>query len=397
MLRKLLIFGLLAFAFCALAAQETSAATLSDGRSLISQAQADLENANMKAAERHLDQAIKILQKARVPKGANDDLAQACYLKANIMLARKHKAADLERLLTKAVEAAPDYTPDKALTTDPRLAPVYRRVLERHLHGGRQAIEEAKARFQEGAFCAAAELLMPHRNDFGAQRQFAEELLSAAQNLCDAPPPPRTNGHAATGLTAAGQAPDGAPPLALHCGVMPVTVRNLPGRTALSTDFSMPGLKTALGPLQSRLHPSDISPIVLESWRTRHDVANLREFLVRPGITTFGWSLADLLKGKAKGIDPAFSALPKRNATALEELMHQEGLSHVLFVFVEAVPKAGANMADEAPDVDIYVNLFARENIRKPIVTLAWRGISEMTARGRFSELGQALAEELPK
>jgi hypothetical protein len=198
-------------------------------------------------------------------------------------------------------------------------------------------------------------------------------------------------------MTATGQASDGAPVSGLHCGVMPVTVRNLPGRAALSTDFSMAMLKTALEPLRARLHPSDINPLALEPWRAKHDVANLREFLVRPGITTFGWSLADLFKGKTKDIDPAFSALPKRNATALEELMRLEGLSHVLFVFVEAVPKAGANMADEAPDVDIYVNLFARENIRKPIVNLAWRGITEMTARSRFSELGQALAEELPK
>jgi hypothetical protein len=248
-------------------------------------------------------------------------------------------------------------------------------------------------------YCGAAKVLRPFRNAFGSDEQQAlgEGMLHAAEQLCDAP------GKAVPSPMAGGQVPvptsgdSGAKPEDIAagervCGLLPVLIQNLPDKSALSRDFSMDALRRSLAKAGVVTRQVEISLMELDQWKRRHEIANLKELAVRTGLVTFGWSIGDLFKGKTKELDVAMGALPKRYATALEELMAQHGLSQVLLVSVEAVRPSGSG---DTPDVDILVNLFTRPDVRKPEVSHVWRGMSEVMAEGRFAEIGEMLKKEL--
>lgn len=381
------------------AAMATQAMAEGGGQENMRRARQALDNTDIKAAERFLNRAIHEMEVAGTIKGADEDLARAYYLKANIMLARPHKAAELEKLLTLAVQAAPQFVPDQAFITDPRIVPVYKRVLSRHRGQGQQAVTLAGRLLEKRDYCGAAKVLRPFRNAFGADEQQAlgEGMLHAAEQLCEAPgknvPPPMAGGQVPIPTSGNSEAkPEAIAAGERVCGLLPVLIQNLPDKSALSRNFSMDALQRSLAKAGVFTRQIEISPMELDQWKRRHEIANLKEFAGR-SLITFGWSIGDLFKGKTKELDVAMGALPKRYAAALEELMAQQGVSQVLLVFVEAVRPSGGS--GDTPDVDILVNLFSKQDVRKPSVSHVWRGMAEITAEGRFAEIGEMLKKEL--
>lgn len=387
------------FALMLTAVMATQALAEGVGQENMRRARQALDNTDIKAAERFLNRAIHEMEAAGTIKGADEDLARAYYLKANIVLARPHKAVELKKLLTLAVQAAPQFVPDQAFITDPRIVPVYKRVLNRHRGQGQQAVTSAGRLLEKRDYCGAAKVLRPFRNAFGADEQQAlgEGLLHAAEQLCEAPgkaaPSPMVGGQVSVAASGNSDAkPEAIAAGEQVCGLLPVFSQNLPGKAALSHDFSMNALQRSLVKAGVLARQVEIGSMELDQWKRNHEIASLKVFAVRTGLITFGWSIADLFKGKTKEIDVAMGALPKRYATALEELMARHGLSQVLLVSVEAVHPSSSG---DTPDVDILVNLFSRPDVRKPMVSHVWRGMTEAMAEGRFAEIGEMLKKEL--
>lgn len=378
---------------------------------LMDKAQRSLDKADMRGALRHLDKAIKTMEGVGVLLGSDDELARAYYLKANIVLAGPHKQADLERLLTKAVQAAPNHQPDIAFVSDPRIVPLYTRVLERHNAQGQQAVLAAQALVEDKHYCEAARLLQPFQNAYGDQALLGEQLYFVSQRLCV---PQDATSAAGRKQALAHTAQSAALPLRQQAlqdapaaggghrqryGVLPVIIRNLPGRDALSRDFSLGTLTHSMSSaLGANAQLVEFDGAALDSWKRTNGISNFVDIIVRPGLVRFGWGILDVIKGKSGGMDVALGALPERYAMAVKDLMAQERLDYLLVVMVESLPAPGSSgVGSDALSVDILINCFRARNVHEPAVAHMWRGLPEIDAQERFTKIGGVVAQGLQK
>lgn len=357
------------------------------GRALLKNAQENIRNANMRAADKDIGNAIGLLETLCVPKGSNDDLSLAYYMKANVLITRKHRPIELENLLAKALDASPGYEPNADFITDPRIERIYTRTLAKQQQRKNKAIAEAQDLLRRSKFCDSARVLMPFHTVLTPQQ--TKDILAAALDRCKTP-------DVCWGRVQQQQTPP--KPNEPLCGVMPVTIQNLPGKYPLpSSDFSVEVLKANLGPLAKRFKFAEADPLKVEQWQKKNGLTDLRDFRVRQGVSTITFNFSGSGAGKGKGIELVTGELTSRNAELLQMLMSELGYSHMLFVFVEAVQPSGSTLAGNMPDVDLHAILYRKDQLPATYASHFWRGESMNSAKNRFTKIGEAIFEELRK
>ncbi len=346
-------------------------------------AQKALDNADTAGALTQLDAAIQEMEGAGVISGADNDLARAYYLKANILIAKPGQMAKVEECLDNAVKAAPAYKPEQKSISDPRIRAIYTKVLAKHNVQGQEAVALAQQLYTQEKYCDARRVLEPFQNAYGNRKELGEQLLSLAQNKCVLTKETRASEDVLARVVSRNDK---------RCGVLPVFIKEGRADLNLAVQFTQDRLLQAV---KSQLPNAQIVPISegeIDAWKRRNNISSLNDLAVWPGMIKIGFSLGDLFSGKASTSDITMGGLPRRYEAALAEFMAKENLQQVLLVAVESVP-SNAPGGDGA-NVDLLLNLYEAPSIKKPTVQQTWNGQTKSSAGEKLDKIGEYLKAE---